>query len=179
MAMLVKQVGSHIPTIDILFFRSFVGFFFVLPMFCAQSAGAAAHQAARDAFRARRDRRARQCMLLLDADAHAAGRRDGAAVLAAAVHDPAGARCSSARSRAGGASMSRWSASLGILLYARPFTAGFDPGAFVGAAGALAGGLVVICIKRLATTEPTARHHVLLRVLERGVRRSFRRICCG
>ena len=33
MAMLVKQVGSHIPTIEILFFRSFVGFFFVLPMF--------------------------------------------------------------------------------------------------------------------------------------------------
>ena len=33
MAMLVKQVGSHIPTIEILFFRSFIGFFFVLPMF--------------------------------------------------------------------------------------------------------------------------------------------------
>src|SRR4026207_2309953 len=33
MAMLVKHVGSHIPTIEILFFRSFVGFFFVLPMF--------------------------------------------------------------------------------------------------------------------------------------------------
>jgi drug/metabolite transporter (DMT)-like permease len=44
---------------------------------------------------------------------------------------------------------------LGILLYARPFTAGFDPAAFVGATGALFGGLVVICIKRLATTEPT------------------------
>ncbi len=44
---------------------------------------------------------------------------------------------------------------VGILLYARPFTGGFDPGAFIGALGALAGGLVVICIKRLATTEPT------------------------
>jgi drug/metabolite transporter (DMT)-like permease len=44
---------------------------------------------------------------------------------------------------------------LGIMLYARPFTAGFEPGAFVGAAGAFAGGCVVICIKRLATTEPT------------------------
>ena len=43
----------------------------------------------------------------------------------------------------------------GIALYARPFTAGFDPGAFVGAAGALFGALVVICIKRLSTTEPT------------------------
>jgi drug/metabolite transporter (DMT)-like permease len=44
---------------------------------------------------------------------------------------------------------------LGIMLYARPFTAGFEPGAFIGAAGALAGGLVVICIKRLATSELT------------------------
>ena len=44
---------------------------------------------------------------------------------------------------------------VGIALYARPFTSGFDPGAFIGAAGALFGGLVVICIKRLATTEST------------------------
>jgi drug/metabolite transporter (DMT)-like permease len=44
---------------------------------------------------------------------------------------------------------------VGIMLYARPFTSGFDPGAFVGALGALAGGLVVIGIKRLAETEPT------------------------
>ena len=43
----------------------------------------------------------------------------------------------------------------GIALYARPFTEGFDPGAFIGAAGALFGALIVICIKRLATTEPT------------------------
>ena len=38
---------------------------------------------------------------------------------------------------------------LGILVYARPFTAGFEPGVFVGALGAFTGGLVVICIKRL------------------------------
>jgi drug/metabolite transporter (DMT)-like permease len=44
---------------------------------------------------------------------------------------------------------------LGILVYARPFTAGFEPGAFIGALGAFTGGLVVICIKRLQTTEPT------------------------
>ena len=37
----------------------------------------------------------------------------------------------------------------------RPFTAGFDPSAVVGAAGALVGGLVVIGIKQLAKTEPT------------------------
>jgi drug/metabolite transporter (DMT)-like permease len=44
---------------------------------------------------------------------------------------------------------------LGILVYARPFTAGFEPGVFIGALGAFTGGLVVICIKRLQTTEPT------------------------
>jgi drug/metabolite transporter (DMT)-like permease len=44
---------------------------------------------------------------------------------------------------------------LGIAVYARPFTAGFEPGVLIGAAGALLGGLVVICIKRLAATEPT------------------------
>src|ERR1044071_10066976 len=33
MAMLVKAVGSHIPAIEILFFRSSVGFLFILPMF--------------------------------------------------------------------------------------------------------------------------------------------------
>jgi drug/metabolite transporter (DMT)-like permease len=44
---------------------------------------------------------------------------------------------------------------IGILFYARPFTEGFEPGAFVGATGALFGGLVVICIKRLQTTEST------------------------
>ena len=44
---------------------------------------------------------------------------------------------------------------VGIVIYARPFTAGFEPGVFVGALGALFGALVVICIKRLATTEST------------------------
>jgi drug/metabolite transporter (DMT)-like permease len=44
---------------------------------------------------------------------------------------------------------------VGILLYARPFTAGFDPNAVIGALGAIFGGLVVVCIKRLSTTEPT------------------------
>ena len=44
---------------------------------------------------------------------------------------------------------------IGILFYARPFTQGFDPNAFVGATGALFGALVVICIKRLQSTEPT------------------------
>jgi len=44
---------------------------------------------------------------------------------------------------------------VGILLYARPFTSGFDANALVGATGALFGGLVVVSIKKLAKTEPT------------------------
>ena len=44
---------------------------------------------------------------------------------------------------------------MGIVLYARPFTGGFDGGVLIGALGALGGGLVLICIKQLAKTEPT------------------------
>ena len=44
---------------------------------------------------------------------------------------------------------------IGILFYARPFTDGFQPAAFIGATGALFGGLVVLGIKSLAKTEPT------------------------
>ena len=44
---------------------------------------------------------------------------------------------------------------VGILFYARPFTAGFDANAIVGSLGGFFGALVVICIKRLNTTEPT------------------------
>ena len=44
---------------------------------------------------------------------------------------------------------------VGILLYARPFTSGFDANALVGATGAMFGGLVVVSIKKLAKTEPT------------------------
>ena len=44
---------------------------------------------------------------------------------------------------------------VGILLYARPFTAGFDSNAVIGAVGAFFAGLVVVAIKRLAKTEQT------------------------
>ena len=43
----------------------------------------------------------------------------------------------------------------GIVLYARPFTSGFDSNALVGATGAFFGGLVVVSIKQLAKTEQT------------------------
>ena len=154
MAMLVKHVGSHIPTIEILFFRSFVGFFFVLPMFW------------RNPLEPLRTRRfgmhfvrgvigtlGNICffwtlthLLLADAMALQFSRPLFMIPLALAFLGELAGWRRTAITLAGFA---------GIALYARPFTAGFDPGAFVGAAGALFGALVVICIKRLATTEPT------------------------
>ena len=46
MALVIKQLGSSIPSIEILFFRSAIGFLFVLPFFARNLHGAAAHQAA-------------------------------------------------------------------------------------------------------------------------------------
>lgn len=43
----------------------------------------------------------------------------------------------------------------GVLLYAKPFTAGFDPNAIIGALGGLFGALVVVAIKNLQSTEST------------------------
>ena len=45
----------------------------------------------------------------------------------------------------------------GILVMLRPFGGGFDPDGLVAVAGALFGGLVVISIKKLSSTEPTRR----------------------
>ena len=45
----------------------------------------------------------------------------------------------------------------GILIMLRPFGGGFDPDGLVAVAGALFGGLVVISIKKLSSTEPTRR----------------------
>jgi drug/metabolite transporter (DMT)-like permease len=154
MATLVKQLGSELPAMEILFFRSLIGFLFVLPLF------------ARNPLEPLRTRRpgmhlvrgatgavGNACffwtlthMLLADAMALQFSRPLFMIPLALMfLGEVAGWRRT-------GVSVIGF---LGIMLYARPFTAGFDPGAFVGAAGALAGALVVICIKRLATTEPT------------------------
>ncbi|PPR11821.1 MAG: Riboflavin transporter [Alphaproteobacteria bacterium MarineAlpha11_Bin1] len=46
---------------------------------------------------------------------------------------------------------------VGILVMLRPFGGGFDPDGLVAVAGALFGGMVVICIKKLSSTEPTRR----------------------
>jgi len=154
MATLVKYLGTDLPAFEILFFRSFVGFLFVLPVFMRDPL---------EPFRTKRPWMhltrgtvgaignfcffwTLTSMLLADAMALQFLRPLFTIPLALIfLGEIAGLR-RTAMTLVGFA---------GILLYSRPFTAGFDPGALVGAAGALAGGLVVICIKRLATTEPT------------------------
>jgi drug/metabolite transporter (DMT)-like permease len=154
MATLVKYLGSELPAMEILFFRSAIGFLFVLPLF------------ARDPMEPLRTKRpgmhlvrgavgavGNACffwtlthMLLADAMALQFSRPLFMIPLAMLLLGEVAGLQRTAVTLLGFA---------GIMLYARPFTAGFDPGAFVGALGALAGGIVVVCIKRLATTEPT------------------------
>jgi drug/metabolite transporter (DMT)-like permease len=154
MATLVKFLGTRLPSMEILFFRSLTGFFFVLPLFIrnpmeplrTKRPGMHLVRGATGAI-------GNACffwtithMLLADAMALQFSRPLFMIPLALVfLGEIAGWR----------RTMVSLVGFLGILLYARPFTAGFEPGAFIGAAGALAGGLVVICIKRLATSEPT------------------------
>src|SRR3954464_3178571 len=154
MAMLVKQVGSHIPTIEILFFRSFVGFFFVLPMFRGNLLEPLrTKRLGMHALRGLIGTLGNVCffwtlthMLLADAMALQFSRPLFMIPLAVAMlGETVG-----------------WHRALvtvvgfiGILVYSRPFTAGFDPGVFVGAAGALTGALIVVCLKPLLTPQAT------------------------
>jgi drug/metabolite transporter (DMT)-like permease len=154
MGMVVKVLGARIPTVEILFFRSIIGFLFILPAFL------------RDPFLPLRTERhgmhfvrgavgtlgnvlffwTLTHMLLADAMALQFSRPLFMIPLAVAMLGEAVGWRRSIVTIVG---------FLGIVVYARPFTGGFDPGVFVGAAGALTGALVVVCIKRLATTEPT------------------------
>ena len=154
MATLVKHVGERIPAMEIFFFRSLIGFFLVLAVFM------------RDPLEPLRTKRpgmhfvrgatgaiGNACffwtlthMLLADAMALQFSRPLFMIPLAMIfLGEIAGWRRT-------GVALAGF---CGILLYARPFTAGFEPGVFIGALGAFTGGLVVICIKRLQTTEPT------------------------
>ena len=154
MATLVKHLGERLPAMEIFFFRSLIGFFLVLAVLW------------RDPFEPLRTKRqgmhfvrgamgaiGNACffwtlthMLLADAMSLQFSRPLFMIPLAMIfLGEFVG------WNRIGVALIGF----LGILVYARPFTAGFEPGVFIGALGALAGGLVVICIKRLHTTEPT------------------------
>jgi drug/metabolite transporter (DMT)-like permease len=154
MATLVKYLGERLPAMEIFFFRSMIGFALVLAVLW------------RDPFEPLRTKRpgmhfvrgamgavGNACffwtlthMLLADAMALQFSRPLFMIPLAMIfLGEIAGWRRT-------GVALAGF---VGILIYARPFTAGFEPGVFVGALGALTGGLVVICIKRLQTTERT------------------------
>jgi drug/metabolite transporter (DMT)-like permease len=154
MALVIKQLGSRLPSIEILFFRSAVGLVFVMPFFARnfmeplRTKRPGAHL-----IRGMMGAMANVCffwtithMLLADAVALQFSRPLFMLPLAVLFLGET-------------ADLRRWLivtvGFLGILVYARPFTAGFDPGVFVGAAGAVFSCWVVICIKWLAKTEPT------------------------
>ncbi len=154
MATVVKHLGHELPAMEILFFRSAIGLLFVLPLFARNPL---------EPFRTKRPAMhllrgavgavGNACffwtithMLLADAMALQFSRPLFMIPLAVLLLGETVGLRRTAVAAVGFA---------GIVLYARPFTGGFEPDAFVGALGALAGGLVVICIKRLATTEPT------------------------
>jgi len=154
MATVVKHLGNELPAMEILFFRSAIGFLFVLPLFARNPL---------EPFRTKRPGMhllrgaigavGNACffwtithMLLADAMALQFSRPLFMIPLAVFLLGETVGLRRTAVAAVGFA---------GIVLYARPFTGGFEPDVFVGALGALAGGLVVICIKRLATTEPT------------------------
>jgi drug/metabolite transporter (DMT)-like permease len=154
MATLVKFLGTNLPAMEILFFRSLIGFCFILPFFIRNPMEPLrTKRPGMHLVRGATGAVGNACffwtithMLLADAMALQFSRPLFMIPLALIfLGEIAGWR----------RTMVALVGFLGIMLYARPFTAGFEPGAFVGAAGALAGGLVVIWIKRLATSEPT------------------------
>ncbi len=155
MATLVKYLGERLPAMEIFFFRSVIGFFLVVAVLW------------RDPFEPLRTKRpgmhfvrgatgavGNACffwtltnMLLADAMALQFSRPLFMIPLAVFfLGEVVGWRRT-------GVALAGF---LGIVIYARPFTAGFEPGVFIGALGAFTGGLVVICIKRLQTTEKTS-----------------------
>jgi drug/metabolite transporter (DMT)-like permease len=155
MATLVKYLGSNkLPAMEILFFRSFVGFLFVLPLFASNPMEPLRTKRFGMHF-TRGTIGAIGNMLffwtitnLLLADAMALQFSRPLFMIPLAVlflGEAVGLR----------RSLVSVIGFLGIVLYARPFMEGFNPGTFVGAAGALTAAMVVIGIKRLQTTEST------------------------
>jgi drug/metabolite transporter (DMT)-like permease len=154
MAAAVKSMGDRIPSFELLFFRSGIGLLFVLPIFI------------RNPLEPLRTKRpflhltrgalgavGNGCffwtithMLLADSMALQFSRPLFMIPLAIFF---LGERVPMSRTLVSIVGF------MGILLYARPFTSGFDANALVGATGAMFGGLVVVSIKKLAKTEPT------------------------
>jgi drug/metabolite transporter (DMT)-like permease len=154
MATLVKQLGHRVSSFEIFFFRSAIGFLLILPFFW------------RDPLEPFRTRRPAMHLLrgatgavgnfcffwtithMLLADAMALQFSRPLFMIPLAIlflaEKPGWRRV-----------LVSLVGFVGILLYAKPSTSGLDPNVMIGSLGALMGGLVVIWIKRLSTTEPT------------------------
>jgi drug/metabolite transporter (DMT)-like permease len=160
MATLVKYLGSnHLPAMEILFFRSFVGLLFVLPLFAAnplepfQTKRFGMHftRGAIGAFGNMLFFWTITNLLLADAMALQFSRPLFMILLAAAfLGETVGWK-------RGTATMIGFA---GILIMTRPFGLGGGPamldfGVLVGALGAFFGALVVVAIKQLSKTEST------------------------
>ncbi len=154
MAALVKTLGARLDSFQILFFRSFIGLLFILPLALRHGL-----DICRTAYPFKHMTRGgigilgNFCffysithMLLADAMALQFSRPLFMIVLAALF---LGERAGWAR---GIATVIGFG---GILLMTRPFGEGFQPVALVAALGALFGALVVVAIKQLARTEST------------------------
>lgn len=154
MAVLVKYLGSRLPPFEILFFRSAVGFVCVLWVFRSdlmeplRTKRQGAHF-----LRGLVGAGGNACffwtithMLLADAMALQFSRPLWMIPLALCVLSEIVGFRRIAVATVGFA---------GVLLYAKPFTEGFDPNAIVGALGGLFAALVVVAIKNLQKTEST------------------------
>ncbi len=152
MASITKYLGARLPSFELNFFRSAVGFLFVLPVFA---------RAPMEPFRTKRfgmhftrgalGALGNACffwtithMLLADSMALQFSRPLFTIPLALIYLGDAGNIRRTLVSIVG---------FIGVLLYARPFTSGFEPNALVGASGAFFGALVIISIKQLSSTE--------------------------
>jgi len=154
MAAVVKELGNRIPSFELFFFRSAIGFLFIIPLFIKnpmeplQTKKPLLHL-----MRGTLGAIGNFCffwtithMLLADSMALQFSRPLFMIPLAILL---LGERVPFNRTFVSIIGF------VGILLYARPFTAGFDSNAVIGAVGAFFAGLVVVAIKRLAKTEQT------------------------
>lgn len=154
MAIFVKILGSRLDSFQILFFRSFIGLLFILPLAFQQGWGICRTKIPMmHMTRGGIGIMGNFCffysithLLLADAMALQFSRPLFMIVLAALfLGEVTGWK-------RGIATLIGFS---GILIYTRPFGAGFEPAALVGAAGAFFGALVVVAIKQLSRTEST------------------------
>jgi drug/metabolite transporter (DMT)-like permease len=154
MGVVTKYLGSRLPAFELQFFRSLIGFLFLLPLFIRDPL---------EPFRTKRPgthllrgmlgSAGNFCffwtitsMLLADSMALQFSRPLWTIPLAILLLGEAVGARRLAVSLVGFA---------GVWMYARPFTEGFDPNALIGAAGGLFAALVIITVKRLSSTEPT------------------------